>query len=66
MEYEMTPFEKEMEQNLLEMRSVLLSKISKSDNDFRNLVGSGVLALAGDPAVDDAPGLGVGVVGSDA
>ena len=40
MGYEMTPFEKEMEQSLLNMRDNLLEKISKSDNDFRNLVGS--------------------------
>jgi RNA polymerase-binding transcription factor DksA len=53
MEYEMTPFEKEMEQNLLEMRSVLLSKISKSDNDFRNLVGSGGTGDSVDIASDD-------------
>ena len=40
MSYEMTPFEKEMEQKLLAMRAELLEKISKSDDDFRNLVGT--------------------------
>lgn len=53
MDYELTPFEKEMEQNLLEMRSVLLSKISKSDSDFKNLVGSGGTGDSVDIASDD-------------
>lgn len=39
MAYEMTPFEKEMEEKLLEMRSELLHKIAKSDDEFRTLVG---------------------------
>ncbi len=39
MAYEMTPFEKEMEEKLLGMRSELLHKIAKSDADFRTLVG---------------------------
>lgn len=38
MAYEMTPFEKEMEEKLLDMRSELLHKIAKSDDDFRSLV----------------------------
>jgi RNA polymerase-binding transcription factor DksA len=53
MEYEMTPFEKEMEQNLLAMRDNLLAKISKSDNDFRNLVGSAGPGDSVDIASDD-------------
>jgi DnaK suppressor protein len=39
MAYEMTPFEKEMEEKLLNMRLELLRKIAKSDDDFRTLVG---------------------------
>ncbi len=53
MDYEMTPFEKEMEQNLIEMRESLLSKISKSDTDFKNLVGSGGTGDSVDIASDD-------------
>jgi len=53
MDYEMTPFEKEMEQNLLAMRDNLLAKISKSDNDFRNLVGSAGPGDSVDIASDD-------------
>ena len=53
MSYEMTPFEKEMEQSLLSMRDNLLEKISKSDNDFRNLVGSSGSGDSVDIASDD-------------
>ena len=53
MDYEMTPFEKEMEENLLTMRDNLLAKISKSDNDFRNLVGSSGSGDSVDIASDD-------------
>lgn len=53
MGYEMTPFEKEMEQSLLNMRDNLLEKISKSDNDFRNLVGSAGPGDSVDIASDD-------------
>ena len=49
----MTPFEKEMEQNLLELRSNLLAKISKSDSDFQNLVGSSGTGDSVDIASDD-------------
>ncbi|MGP1508568.1 MAG: TraR/DksA family transcriptional regulator [Sphaerochaeta sp.] len=50
---ELTAFEKEMEQTLLDMRSELLAKISKSDNDFRNLVGSTGTGDSVDIASDD-------------
>ena len=53
MDYEMTAFEKEMEQNLLELRSNLLAKISKSDSDFQNLVGSSGTGDSVDIASDD-------------
>ncbi|MBR6084184.1 MAG: TraR/DksA family transcriptional regulator [Spirochaetales bacterium] len=53
MEHEMTAFEKEMEQNLLELRSNLLAKISKSDSDFQNLVGSSGSGDSVDIASDD-------------
>lgn len=53
MEYEMTPFEKEMEQNLQTMRDELLAKMSKSDADFRNLVGNTGTGDSVDIASDD-------------
>jgi len=53
MDYEMTPFEKEMEQNLIEMRETLLSKISKSDTEFKNLVGQSGSGDSVDIASDD-------------
>ena len=40
MSHDMTPFEKEMEQKLLAMREEILAKITKSDDDFRSLVGT--------------------------
>ncbi len=53
MDHEMTPFETEMEGNLLEMRSALLAKISKSDTDFKNLVGTSGTGDSVDIASDD-------------
>jgi DnaK suppressor protein len=53
MGYELTEFEKEMEQNLLEMKDKLRAKLSKSDNDFRNLVGSTGPGDSVDVASDD-------------
>lgn len=53
MAYEMTPFEKEMEEKLVAMRSELTAKIEKSDNDFRNLVGSMGIKDSIDLACDD-------------
>ncbi|MCQ2398178.1 MAG: TraR/DksA family transcriptional regulator [Sphaerochaetaceae bacterium] len=40
MDYKMTPFEKEMERNLLEMQQAIQSKINKTDDDFRSVIGS--------------------------
>ncbi|MCQ2411363.1 MAG: TraR/DksA family transcriptional regulator [Sphaerochaetaceae bacterium] len=53
MAYEMTAFEKEMEQLLLSMKSELNAKISKSDADFKNLVGSSGGGDSIDVASDD-------------
>lgn len=53
MAYEMTPFEKEMEARLLEMRDELTQKITKSDADFKNLMGSAGVGDSIDVASDD-------------
>ena len=50
---ELTPFEQEMEKTLLDMKSALQSKISKSDTDFKNLVGTGGTGDSVDIASDD-------------
>ena len=53
MAYELTPFEKEMEESLLAMRQDLIAKISRSDVDFKNLVGSTGVGDSIDIASDD-------------
>lgn len=53
MGYEMTPFEKEMEQMLVEMQADIKSKISKTDNDFRDVVGAMGIKDSIDLATDD-------------
>ena len=53
MDYEMTPFEKEMEQVLLEMQASINSKIEQTDNDFRAVVGSMGIKDSVDLATDD-------------
>ncbi len=53
MSYDMTPFEKEMEQKLVEMQAVIKSKINKTDNDFRDVVGAMGIKDSIDLATDD-------------
>ncbi len=53
MGYELTEFEREMETQLLQLKSDLQAKISKTDNDFRNLVGSTGPGDSVDIASDD-------------
>lgn len=53
MEYQMTPFEKEMEAELLKMKESITSKIAQTDNDFRNVVGSSGIKDSIDLATDD-------------
>ncbi|MCR4675683.1 MAG: TraR/DksA family transcriptional regulator [Sphaerochaetaceae bacterium] len=49
----MTPFEKEMEQKLLEMQAAIKNKINKTDNDFRDVVGAMGIKDSIDLATDD-------------
>lgn len=53
MEYKMTPFEKEMETKLLEMKEAINSKLAQTDNDFRSVVGSMAIKDSVDLASDD-------------
>lgn len=53
MAYEMTAFEQEMEQMLLHMKDELSAKITRSDADFKNLVGSSGGGDSVDVASDD-------------
>lgn len=53
MDYKMTPFEKEMETELLKMKEDISSKIAQADNDFRNVVGSSGIKDSIDLASDD-------------
>lgn len=53
MAYEMTPFEKEMEKELLKMQDEIQSKINRTDNDFRDVVGSMGIKDSCDLASDD-------------
>lgn len=49
---ELSAFEKEMEEKLLNMKAEITGKISKADDDFRNVVGSSGRDSA-DLATDD-------------
>ncbi len=53
MSYELTPFEKEMENILLEMQEQLQGKIAGTDQDFRNVVGASGIKDSIDLATDD-------------
>ena len=53
MDYQMTPFEKEMEDVLQDMKDSITSKIAQTDNDFRNVVGSSGIKDSVDLASDD-------------
>lgn len=53
MAYEMTEFEKEMEEKLLAMKGELNTKMSRSDADFKSLVGSSGGGDSVDVASDD-------------
>lgn len=53
MGYEMTPFEKEMEAELLKMQDEIKSKIDRTDDDFRDVVGSMGIKDSCDLASDD-------------
>lgn len=55
MDYELTPFEKEMETKLLEMKAEIQAKLSQTDEDFRAVVGSSAMGTKDsiDLATDD-------------
>lgn len=53
MKYELSPFEEEMEHVILDMKDDLVSRISRSDNDFKTLIGSGGTGDSADIASDD-------------
>lgn len=52
MSVELSTFEKEMEEQLLKMKQEITGKISRTDDDFRNVVGSSGRDSA-DLATDD-------------
>lgn len=55
MSYEMTPFEKEMEDKLLNMKAEIQAKLNQTDEDFRAVVGSSSMGIKDsiDLATDD-------------
>lgn len=53
MEHVMTPFEKEMEAKLIEMRNAINAKLEQTDNDFRSVIGSMGIKDSVDLATDD-------------
>lgn len=53
MGFELTDFEKEMEAELLKMQDEIKSKINRTDNDFRDVVGSMGIKDSCDLATDD-------------